>query len=31
MLVRLGKGNDGWALKIRDVVPLIMHGGRMNG
>ena len=31
MLVRLGKGNDGWALEQPDVAPMIMQGRRMEG
>ena len=31
MLVRLGKGNDGWALEQPDVAPMIMQGRRMPG
>jgi TfoX N-terminal domain len=31
MLVRLGKDNDGWALKIRGIAPMIMQGRRTNG
>ncbi|HLG86522.1 MAG TPA: TfoX/Sxy family protein [Alphaproteobacteria bacterium] len=31
LLVRLGKGNDGWALDQADVEPMIMHGRRMEG
>ena len=31
MLVRLGKGNDGWALEMQDLEPMIMHGRRMEG
>ena len=31
MLVRLGKDNDGWALKIRGIAPMIMQGWRTNG
>jgi TfoX N-terminal domain len=30
-LVRLGKGNDGWALKISGVEQMIMHGRPMAG
>ena len=30
MLIRLGKDNDHWALKIRGVVPMIMQGRCMN-
>lgn len=26
MMVRLGKGNDGWALELPDVAPMIMSG-----
>ena len=31
MLVRLGKGNDGWALGLADVKPMMMQGKRMEG
>ena len=31
MLVRLGKGNDGWALGLPDVAPMIMRGRTMDG
>jgi len=31
MLVRLGKGNDAWALKIDGVKPMIMHGRQLSG
>lgn len=31
MLIRLGKGNDGWALEQPGVEPMVMHGRRMNG
>ncbi len=31
MLVRLGKGNDGWALALPGIVPMIMQGRRMQG
>lgn len=31
MLVRLGKDNDGWALQIRGIVPMISRGQRMHG
>ena len=31
MLIRLGKGNDGWALALRDVSPMISRGRRMDG
>jgi hypothetical protein len=31
MLVRLGKGQDGWALEQPDVAPMIMQGRRMDG
>lgn len=31
MLVRLGKGNDGWALAIPGVEPMISRGKRMSG
>lgn len=31
MLVRLGKGNDAWALKKADVTPMIMRGLAMSG
>lgn len=31
MLVRLGKGNDAWALAIDGVAPMIMNGRQMSG
>jgi len=31
MLVRLGKDQDGWALKAPDIVPMISRGRRMQG
>lgn len=31
MLVRLGKGNDGWALAIDGVAPMVMGGRPMHG
>jgi hypothetical protein len=31
MLVRLGKGKDGWALEMADIEPMIMRGKRMEG
>jgi hypothetical protein len=31
MLVRLGKGNDAWALALDDVGPMISAGRPMNG
>jgi len=31
MLVRLGKGNDGWALALNDVGPMMMRDRRMDG
>lgn len=31
MLVRLGKGNDGWALDIPGVEPMISRGKHMSG
>ena len=31
MLVRLGKDNDAWALKIPGVGPMVMQGRKMNG
>jgi hypothetical protein len=31
MLVRLGKGNDAWALKTRGIVPMVMGERRMHG
>lgn len=31
MLARLGKGNDGWALAMSDIVPMISRGRRMHG
>ena len=31
MLVRLGKGKDGWALDIRGIVPMLSRGRHMQG
>src|SRR5262249_10198136 len=31
MLVRLGKGNDGWALEQPNVAPMIMRGRQLQG
>ena len=31
MLVRLGKGNDGWALELADISPMMMRGWPMQG
>lgn len=31
MLARLGKGNDGWALKIPGVAPMVMQGRALSG
>jgi hypothetical protein len=31
MLARLGKGNDSWALALKDVSPMISRGRRMDG
>jgi hypothetical protein len=31
MLVRLGKGNDGWALELAGIGPMIMRGRAMQG
>ena len=31
MLVRLGKDQDGWALQIKGVSPMVMQGRRMHG
>ena len=31
MLVRLGKGRDGWALALPDIVPMISRGRPMPG
>jgi hypothetical protein len=31
MLVRLGKGNDGWALQIAGVAPMLSRGRLMHG
>jgi hypothetical protein len=31
MMVRLGKGNDGWALELPDVAPMVMSGRQMPG
>ena len=31
MLARLGKGNDGWALALPDIAPMISRGRRMDG
>jgi len=31
MLVRLGKGQDAWALALADIAPMISGGRRMSG
>ena len=31
MLVRLGKGNDAWALELKGVKPMISRGKHMHG
>ena len=31
LLVRLGKGNDGWALALPAVAPMVMSGRTMSG
>jgi hypothetical protein len=31
MLVRLGKGKDGWALALPDIAPMMMRGRAMDG
>ncbi|WP_043624739.1 TfoX/Sxy family protein [Ensifer sp. ZNC0028] len=31
LLVRLGKGNDGWALKLPDIELMVMNGRAMHG
>ena len=31
MLLRLGKGNDGWALGLPDVAPMMMRGRALEG
>lgn len=31
LLARLGKGNDGWALALPDVEPMISRGREMSG
>jgi TfoX N-terminal domain len=31
MLVRLGKDNDAWALKVPGIAPMVMQGRTMNG
>lgn len=31
MLVRLGKGRDGWALQITGIGPMLSRGKRMHG
>ena len=31
MLVRLGKDNDAWALKISGIAQMVMQGRKMNG
>jgi hypothetical protein len=31
MLARLGKGNDGWALALSDIAPMISRGRAMDG
>ncbi len=31
LLVRLGKGNDAWALKLPGIEPMVMHGRPLSG
>ena len=31
MMVRLGKGNDAWALELPDIEPMVMSGRTMPG
>ena len=31
MLARIGKGNDAWALALKDVEPMISQGRKMDG
>jgi hypothetical protein len=31
MLVRLGKGNDAWALKVPGIAPMVMKGRQLSG
>jgi hypothetical protein len=31
LMVRLGKGNDGWAVALNDVEPMVMSGRQMSG
>ena len=31
MLVRLGKGQDGWALQRSEIAPMVSRGKRMDG
>jgi hypothetical protein len=31
MLARLGRDNEGWALEVPDIVPMISRGRRMHG
>ncbi|MDB5530618.1 MAG: cold-shock domain family protein-related protein [Devosia sp.] len=31
LMVRLGKGNDGWAVALDDVGPMVMAGREMSG
>jgi hypothetical protein len=31
MLARLGKGNDGWALQLPGIIPMISRGRHMQG
>lgn len=31
MLVRLGKGNDAWALELKGIKPMISRGRQMHG
>jgi hypothetical protein len=31
MLARLGKGRDGWALALPDILPMMSRGRRMQG
>ena len=31
ILVRLGKGNDAWALAVPGIAPMVMHGRSLSG
>jgi hypothetical protein len=31
LMVRLGKGNDGWAVELSDIEPMVMSGRQMSG